>query len=374
MKTKMCNRIIGLLVTGILFPSLMRAQVAQWNFNNTLNGTGSVNATAKPAVLGSAITLGDYNGGTVYFGEGGWPAGALDPNAYLEFSVSPTSSYSLTISSMVMSIRRSTTGTSGSGPNNWALRSSLDGFAADISNGTLSTNILAIPVTFNASYANLSGTVTFRLYGYNATVSASGGLNRFVYDNISISGSTILPVVFESFKASKSNQAANLTWTLGGEGDIAHMTVERSANGNAFETITEITQHPQQNDLTYSYQDMLTQASGAYAYRIKLISPDGKIQYSDIQQVVFDAPVSFSLESISTGAAGDIRFRLNAEEAGVYQINLYDMNGMKMGVKQINLSAGTQVLTMDNTRSKPGIYILSATHAGQHCVSKIAVL
>ncbi|HEY4155337.1 MAG TPA: hypothetical protein VGM24_07910, partial [Puia sp.] len=259
MKTKMCNRICGLLLTGILFPFLMQAQVAQWNFNNTLNGTGSANATVKPALLGSAITQGDYNGGTVYFGEGGWPAGALDPNAYLEFSVSPTSSYSLTIASMVMSIRRSTTGTSGSGPNSWALRSSLDGYAADISHGTLSTSVLAIPVTFDASYANLSGTVTFRLYGYNATVSANGGLNRFVYDNILISGSTILPVVFESFKASKNNQAAELSWTLGGEGTIAQITVERAINGNAFETITEMAQ---QTDLNYSYKDVQIQTSG----------------------------------------------------------------------------------------------------------------
>lgn len=374
MKNKMCNRICGLTLTGIVIPFLIQAQVAQWNFNNTLKGiNSSTKVTTTNAVLGSAITRGDYNGGTVYFGEGGWPAGALDPNAYLEFSVEPTTAYSLTVSSMQLSIRKSTTGTSGSGPNDWALRSSLDGFASDISHGTLSTSVVAIPVTFTASFANLSSAVTFRLYGYNATVS-SGGLNRFVYDNISISGSTILPVVFDSFRAGVNNNAADLTWTLGGEGDVSVMLVERSSNGIDFETIAQVKPGEQNTTGTYTYSDKIDHAAGTYSYRIGLVSIDGKAVYSPVQQVSFNASVSFTLETINSGAGNDIRFRISAEQAGVYQFNLYDMNGVKLGVKQINLSTGTQVLNMDNARNKSGIYILTAEHAGQQRVTKVAVL
>ena len=374
MKNKMCNRICGLTLTGIVIPFLMQAQVAQWNFNNTQVGTNSTNATTSNAVLGSAITLGAYNAGTVYYGEGGWPAGAIDPNAYLQFSVTPTASYSLTVSSMLLSIRRSTTGVSGSGPNNWALRSSVDGFAADISNGSLSTSVVAIPVTFNASFANLSATVTFRLYGYNATVSSGGGLNRFVFDNLSISGSTVLPVVFDSFKASANNNGTDLTWKLGGEGDVSFMQVERSSNGIDFETIAQVKKGQQSTTDTYTYSDKIDHAAGTYSYRVGLVSIDGKIVYSPVQQISFNAPVSFTLETINSGAGNDIRFRISAEQAGVYQFNLYDMNGVKLGVKQINLSTGTQVLNMDNARNKSGIYILTAEHAGQQRVIKVAVL
>ncbi|MDP4129004.1 MAG: T9SS type A sorting domain-containing protein [Bacteroidota bacterium] len=69
-----------------------------------------------------------------------------------------------------------------------------------------------------------------------------------------------------------------------------------------------------------------------------------------------------------------VQFRINAELAGVYQFNLYDMNGVKLGVKQINLVSGTQVLNMDNARNKSGIYILISEHAGQRRVTKVAVL
>jgi hypothetical protein len=275
---------------------------------------------------------------------------------------------------MLLSIRKSTTGTSGSGPNNWALRSSVDGFAADISNGTLSTSVVAIPVTFNASFANLSAAVTFRLYGYNATISSGGGLNRFVYDNISISGSTILPVVFDSFKASANNNGTDLTWKLGGEGDVSFMQVERSSNGIDFETIAQVKKDQQSTIDTYTYSDKIDHAAGTYSYRVGLVSIDGKTVYSPVQQVSFNAPVSFTLETINSGAGNDIRFRISAQQAGVYQFNLYDMNGVKMGVKQINLSTGTQVLNMDNARRKSGIYILTAEHAGQQRVTKVAVL
>lgn len=370
MKTKMKLNIYVLVFSGILFPFLLKAQVASWTFNNILTATGAANTTASNAVLGSAIGSGAFNGGTVYFGEDGWPSGSLDPNAYIEFSVAPTAAHTVTVASMALSIRRSTTG-GGSGPLNWALRSSLDGYAADISNGTLSTSIISVPVTFTASYANLSTAVTFRLYGYNAVV-GSGGLNRFVFDNFSISGSSgTLPLVFETFTATAKNSAAALSWDISGEGSVSEMNIERSANGTDFEVIGNIPAEHKNNH--YLYTDNLNQPDGNYYYRIQLISGDNKISYSPVQVVSFSSAASFSLQAINTGKSGEIRFRISADRAGVYQIGLYDMNGMKLGVKQIDLSAGTQVLLMEHGYVRPGIYLLAADHAGRHQVSKLMI-
>src|SRR5450432_4617512 len=133
MKTRVLSKIIIILLPFVLSFSKMNAQVASWSFNNILTGTGSANSTAGNASLGSTIAAGGaFNGGTVYYGEGTWPAGSsIDPNAYLEFSITPTAGHTLTVSSLVMQIRRSTTGSSGGGPNTWSLRSSLDGYSTD---------------------------------------------------------------------------------------------------------------------------------------------------------------------------------------------------------------------------------------------------
>ncbi len=371
MKPKMKLNIAVLIFSGMLFPFLMQAQVvSSWNFNNTLAGAAGVNTTATNAVLGSAIGSGAYNGGTVYFGEDGWPSGSLDPDAYIEFSVAPTAAHTVTVASMQLSIRRSTTGTSaGSGPRNWALRSSLDGFAADISNGTLSTSITSVPVTFTASFANLSTAVSFRLYGYNAVVT-SGGLNRFVFDNFSISGSAgILPLVFEDFTAIAKNTSAGLSWDISGNENIAEVNIERSTNGSDFEVIGNIPAI-HKNDY-YAYTDNLNNPSGTYYYRIQIISADNKIFYSTIQTVSFASTPSFSLQAINSGKGGEIRFRITADQSGIYQIGLYDMNGTKLAVKQIDLTPGTQTLRMEHGYIRPGIYLLGADHGGKHQVSKL---
>ena len=107
------------------------------------------------------------NGGTVYYGEGPWPTGGMDLNAYLEFSITPKPGNNLTISSLVMKIRRSTTGSSGAGPNTWSLHSSLDAYATDIASGVLTLNSTpAKTVTLGVAYINLPAKITFRLYGY----------------------------------------------------------------------------------------------------------------------------------------------------------------------------------------------------------------
>src|SRR5450432_4570958 len=143
MKTVFITRAFVILLPGIFSSFLMSAQVASWSFNNILTGTGSANTTAGNASLGSTIAAGGaFNGGTVYYGEGPWPAAGIDLNAYLEFSITPTASHTLTISALSMQIRRSTTGSSGAGPNSWSLRSNLDGYSTDISSGVLTINSL----------------------------------------------------------------------------------------------------------------------------------------------------------------------------------------------------------------------------------------
>src|SRR5450755_1026131 len=224
MKTATRKKLFILLFPALFYSSWMNAQIAGWDFNGVLTGTGSANSIAGNASLGSTIAAGGAFNGNVYYGEGSWPAGTIDLNAYLEFSITPTAGHTITVSNLVMQIRRSTTGVpSGSGPNTWSLRSSLDGYATDISSGVLTINSSpATIVSLGVAFINLPAKITFRLYGYNATVS-SGGLNRFVYDNIVANGVTILPVAFDYFKVKTNNQSATITWKLGGIDELDNL-------------------------------------------------------------------------------------------------------------------------------------------------------
>jgi hypothetical protein len=376
MKTSVQQKVFSILLPGILSSLFLQAQVADWSFNNILTGTGSANSTAGNASLGSTIAAGGaFNGGTVYYGEGPWPAGgSIDPNAYLEFSITPTAGHTLTVSTLVMQIRRSTTGSSGAGPNTWSLRSNLDGFATDISSGVLTGNSTpATVVNLGISFMNMPSKVIFRLYGYNATVS-SGGLDRFVYDDIEADGSIVLPLVFDYFKVSAESQSAKIAWKLGGDGNLSSLNIERASDGTSFEIIKQYNGDQVNTATASEYLDKVNNLSGTYAYRIQMISSEGLVSYSSVQTVSFDSENGFRLQPINTGNTNSISFRINAVNSGNYSFSLYNLNGNKVAGKMTTLPAGTQIMQLDNINLKSGIYVLLGENGNQKISTKVMIL
>lgn len=359
MKTLICQKMFFFLIPAVLAATILNAQVASWSFDNTLSGTGSSSSIAGNASLGSTIASGGaFNGGTVYYGEGNWPMGGIDLNAYLEFSITPNTGNTLTISSLAMQIRRSTTGSSGAGPNTWSLRSSLDAYATNIASGVLTTNSNPATIaTLGVAFMNMPSKITFRLYGYNATIS-SGGLNRFVYDNIVANGSTVLPVVFDYFKVKSNGQNADLSWQFGGEGNLSSLKIERASDGVNFQSIKQFNGDLLEHTKSFEYSDELNHPSGNYEYRIQLISRDGHISYSAIQTISFTIENSFQLQAINTGNGNIVSFRVNTEIAGNYIFSLYNLNGNRVAVKNAWMGMGSQAMQLDNRPLKSGIYIL----------------
>ncbi len=376
MKISVLRKIIFIFLPVIFLSMFLHAQVAEWTFNNVLTGSGSASSVAGDASLGSTIAAGGaFNGGTVYYGEGSWPTGStIDPNAYLEFSITPTAGHTLTVSSLVMQIRRSTTGTSGAGPNNWSLRSNLDGFSTDISSGILTANSTpATVVTLGASFMNMSSKIIFRLYGYNATVS-SGGLDRFVYDDIEAGGSSVLPLVFDYFKVSTENKSAAITWKIDGDENLTSLSIQRAADGVHFETVKQYNGNQISTARDDSYLDPLNNPSGTFAYRMEMISNAGLATYSTVQTVSFDIENGFQLQAINTFGSNSVSFRVNTEKAGNYHFSLYNLNGNKVAEKLMSLSAGNQEMELNSAPLKSGIYVLLGENGKVKTSTKIMIL
>jgi hypothetical protein len=374
MKNSFLQKMALCCMLFLLSHLLTRSQIATWSFNNVLTGTGTANSIPGNASLGSTIAAGGaFNGGTVYYGEGNWPAGGIDMNAYLEFSITPTSGHTLSISSLAMQIRRSTTGVSGAGPNTWSLRSNLDGYASDISSGVLTTSSSpATIVMLGMSFLNLPAKITFRLYGYNSIIS-SGGLNRFVYDDIVANGSTILPVSFEYFKIKVNNSGTSISWKLSGDENVAALFIERASGGSQFEQIKSFTTDQLDGGNSFTYLDQLSNPDGLFAYRIILKSPDGHIAYSGIETVSFETSKGFRMQSVNQGTS-QVSVRVNIEKSGNYSFSIYNLNGSPIAFKRMQLIPGIQTIQMDNNPLKSGIYILLGEFAEQRISTKIMIL
>ncbi|WP_298392106.1 YDG domain-containing protein, partial [Flavobacterium sp.] len=169
-------------ITQPVFP------LVQWNtFNNTGNETTEPSAANDATMQASTL---NYTGSTVVpagnanrFGGSGWfatgntaggntLAEAFAGNKYIQFTVQPAPGYLFTPTSLSF-----IWDASGTGVKSATLRSSADGYVANI--GTI-TSLVIGTTTFNTM--TLSGlsdltTTTFRLYGYGAT--GTGGTGGF---------------------------------------------------------------------------------------------------------------------------------------------------------------------------------------------------
>ncbi|MBX2921850.1 MAG: hypothetical protein KF746_06645 [Chitinophagaceae bacterium] len=365
----MCNLLYSRLAKLIVFialfslPILARSQAAvgNWTFNNTLAGTAGTQNTVSAASLSPSIPSGAYNGGTVYFGEGGWPTGAINTNMYLEFTLTPNVGYTLNLSSIDLVLRRSTTGSpSGSGPRRWALRSSLDGFATDITTQTLTTSAPTVSVALGGIYNNLTSSITFRLYGYDVFIN-SGGLNRFVFDNITVRGLSILPVKISQLSGSIQNNTAAVQCAVTESGSLHQLELERSADGVHFDPIAADISVQSEKHIFYDHR--LPGNGAKIYYRVKATQADGTIIYSNVIVLKSQQETGLKLKSILS-SGNQVTVQINADAGGTAKLLISTVNGSTIHQQQITLSKGTQLYTINNAKQSTGVQILSIVQNG----------
>ena len=359
---------ITLALTALLLSAGAEAQTAaNWNFNTTLAATAGSNITAPNVSLGSSIVSNAFNGGGEFYGQDGWPTGAIDPNAYLQFSVSPNTGYYLVLNTVTMIIRRSNTGTpQGAGPNNWTLRSSLDGYTTDIATSSMTYNYATFTVTLPAAFQTLSSAVSFRLYGYNTTIN-SGGNSRFVTDNISIQGQSISGVLAaQSLELTAKANASAISLQYQAQGFEAGTTynIERSVDGTNFTTINSLISNTADGTF-FQYTDGSLPAAARLFYRVAAQQPDGTTLQSAIT-VVAQAQTATAVTTIRSVVAGggSVKTQLSIGEAGSYQLSIFSPDGKALYHQVINAPAGDQTAQISAGSYPHGVYILTLSKNG----------
>ena len=168
----------------------------------TFSSFKSVGASSNPNAGGrfsfTSQPLGGVNGSDDF----SQFTGSLSTTAYFEVTMTPLSQIELELDTISFTAQRS-----GTGVRNYSVRSSLDGFTANLpaSISSANANLAVGPgnefqwvldsvttaqngslITPGSSYASLTVPVTFRFYGWNA----EGSAGTFSVDNVNFSGST----------------------------------------------------------------------------------------------------------------------------------------------------------------------------------------
>jgi len=181
--------------------------VATWDFAGAAGNEASSAGTMLGNMDASSLTRG---GGLVAANNGGSFAAnnfnigvnnalsdALASDDYFTFSLLASSGYEFSLSSMDFQFQRS-----GSGPNAFALFSSVGGFAAagdaiddwtSVGNGDSRSSTLS----GISGLQDVSGTIEFRVYGYGATGSAGSGRFEGSGNDIVVNGTVAAAAVPE---------------------------------------------------------------------------------------------------------------------------------------------------------------------------------
>ncbi|WP_406685467.1 T9SS type A sorting domain-containing protein [Seonamhaeicola sp. MEBiC1930] len=164
-------------------------------FDNPITGTnpGQISPYITGQTVNDYITVSGIIRGPGLIGRnavnrysaGRWDEPSLDTSDYFEFVLTPYPGFEIDFVSFVYTGQASTTG-----PVNFSFRSSLDGYLTDIGTPTVLGTTIDLSA---AAYQDVTGSITFRFYGWGAS-SASGtfSINDFTFNGVVSSPSCAL--------------------------------------------------------------------------------------------------------------------------------------------------------------------------------------
>jgi hypothetical protein len=209
---RVCN-VVALAIIGVLLflSSKVHADTIVWNFgdDDAIFDTGTPNHFSVSAFsIGNSFgtvtdPVNSTSASTTYAGASGTgnignacrvgPFNATT-SAYYQVTLTPDSGYSLNVSDFDFGVR-----STGTGPGNYTLYSSIDAFATagtSIANASITTAGTPWAFKDNTLTSTPTGTsaITLRLYVYNGAGSAVSGQENNRLDDIKISAAaTLLP-------------------------------------------------------------------------------------------------------------------------------------------------------------------------------------
>ncbi|MFL5744709.1 MAG: T9SS type A sorting domain-containing protein [Niastella sp.] len=223
---------------------------------------------------------------------------------------------------------------------------------------------------WNASRSNETISIGgVKKYDQNAALLISGPGTAASISGVSPHGFNLsaLPVLFNSFYATKSNNNVVLNWSTAMEHNNKNFEVQRSFDGSTWTVIAIMLGAGSSDNITqYSYTDKNMTAAVAY-YRIRQVDIDGKYEYSTIKAIRSNETTQ-AAKIYASGNTVNIEF--NQEIKNKVTIRIIDMNGQVIGQKD-NQQASYRI-TMNMNNHITGMYIVQLNdNAGWNEAKKV---
>lgn len=292
---------------------------------------------------------------------------SINDASYIEFSVTANANAQLNVTSLSF-FRQA----SNSAPNQLEVRYSTNNFTTSTSWGAAPTTPTSGSVTtwdFADFKVPPSTTLTFRFYPYGTqradlgAGTANGSVGTFRVDDVTLNGTSPLPVGFVSFTGKSSKNEVSLNWVTAWEEKNQGFEVQKSANAQSFETIGFVTGKsttPEQS--AYSFTDASVMAGQLYYYRLKQKDEEGSFAFSKIIGVrAVAGEQDAELAVFPNPSRGS--FTLSGQDADKVNIRLFNPAGIEIPISTTATENQKALDIWTKTVLTPGLYFLNVNAA-----------
>jgi hypothetical protein len=223
----------------------------------------------------------------------------------------------------------------------------------------------ATPST-NITTRTLNGTGGRNYAGGTFADNGAGANNTGIFN----SSFALLPEKVISFTGKKTLNGNVLDWQMVNDADVIYYEVQRSYDGNDFETIGKVQKHPQ----GYRFSDIGAEEKNVY-YRIILHENAGALQYTGVVMIRSKHTAPLNVTLIPNPVRSHTSLKIETEYASSGIIKIVSSIGMVLGVQNINLIKGENNIPLSNIAAlTAGTYHVAVNAVNNSCTVKMLVI
>jgi hypothetical protein len=211
------------------------------------------------------------------------------------------------------------------------------------------------PGTSTAASPSVKWTATG---GKNLSVDISNGTCVVATLSTTVSVTGVLPVHFTSYSGSLKDNKALVTWATADEQHNAYFVVERSVNGNRYDSAGRVQAATTTGVHNYAFAE--ANYNTVSYYRIRQVDENGSYTYSAVI-ILKNNSNSSEMTVYPSAATTSIQYAIGSEVQAQALVQVFDLGGRAMIGRNEVLFQGANNKTLDVSKLATGAYMLKVS-------------